>query len=443
MFKKHVTLSVVLGLLAAAAAGCGGTDKENGAGSGAADAGGGKATDTIDKPVTIDITDAGGTTADQLDALFGNAIRKKFPNVTINYKLTNKEIRLENLITAGENIDIYTRSIGSFFNEVPVFKFQYDLSAMVKTYGLDLNRIEPSLIDSMKNNADGQLWGLPVFNTNLVLYYNKDIFDKFGVAYPKDGMTWPQIYDTAKKLNRTENGVTYVGLALSGQHQIKLNSLGMPYVDAKTGLSTYDDEKWKKIFEPLYVPAEDPGYRSFMAAKGDKVADSQDFYDSKAAMLGTIQHHAGNANFAKAGFNWDMASYPTYPDSPDVGSQSYPTYFAIPSFAKNKDDAFKIIKYLLSDEFQTEASKAGNMTVLKNPDIQKAYGTNAYKGKNLQAAFHNKFAPVMRKTPYDADVEKAATQHIVNLATGKIDINTALRQAKDQADKKIAELKAK
>lgn len=443
MLKKTASLSVILVMLAAMAAGCGGAGQANGPGPSADSGGGAKSSDTIDAPVAIDITDGGGTSAEQLDAMFGDAVRKKFPNVTINYKLTSKDVKLDNLLTTGENIDIYIRSIGSFFNEVPVLNFQYDLTSMVKTSGLDLSRIEPTLLESMTKNAGGQLWGLPVSNTNLVLYYNKDLFDKFGVEYPKDGMTWPEIYEIAKKLNRTENGVTYVGLAMSGHHQLKLNSFGMPYVDEKTELSTFDDEKWRKIFEPLYVPAEDPGYRAFMAAKGDKVADSQDFYDGKAAMLGSIQHHAGNPNFSKPGFNWDMVAYPTYPENPDVGSQSYPNYFAIPSFAKHKEEAFKIISYLLSDEYQMEASKAGAMTVLSNPDIQKAYGTNTYKDKNLQAAFYNKFAPVMRKTLYDAEVEKAATQHITNLALGKIDINSALRQAKEQADKKIAEMKAK
>lgn len=443
MISKKISLTVAFVLLAALVSGCGGTGKAGGAANQTASPSGGASSDTIIKPVTIDITDAGGTAINQLDAIFGNAIRKKFPNVTIKFTTTSRDITLANMISAGENIDIYIRTIGSFFYEVPQYKFQYDLTALAKTNNVDLNRIEPTLIDSMKNNADGQLWGIPVFNTNLVLYYNKDLFDKFGVAYPKDGMNWDQIYDIAKKMNRMENGVSYVGLALSGHHQVKLNSLGMSYVDAKTGLSTYADEKWKKIFEPLYNPAQDPGYQSFMAAKGNKVADGTDFYDGKAAMFGTIQHHVGNANFAKQNFNWDMVSYPSYPDNPGVGSQSYPTYFAIPSFAQHKEDAFKIIKYLISDEFQMEASKAGNMTVLKNPDIQKAYGTSDYKGKNLQAAFYNKFAPVMHKTIYDADVERAITQFIPNLSLGKTDINTAMRQAKEQADKKIAELKAK
>ncbi|NMO94613.1 ABC transporter substrate-binding protein [Paenibacillus lemnae] len=453
--KKMGLLSFVIVLVFALLTGC--------TGSGSAPADGGKAaegnnntksdpapgnsggeaaaTDTIDEPVTIVITNGGGSSNEQNDATFGNAIREKFPNVTIEYKGVTSERRIEHLILDGENIDLFVQSIGGFFNTVPVNDFQYDLTELVEKYDVDLSRIDPSMIDSMKANANGELWGVPFQNTNLVIYYNKDIFDKFGVDYPTNGMTWEEMYDLAKQFNQTRDGADYVGLALSGHHHIKLNNFGLSYVDPETQLSTYDDEKWKSVFDVLYTPAQDPGYRAFMAKKENLVADSQDFYDGKAAMLGSIQHHTGNPNFQRADFNWDMVSYPTYKENPGVGSQAYPTYLAIPSFAKNKDAAMKIIKYLISDEFQMEASKAGVMPVLSNPEVQKVYGTAEYQGKNLEAAFFNEFAPVMYKTIYDNDVEKASTQFITDLALGNMDINTALRQAKEQGDKKIAEKK--
>ena len=34
----------------------------------------------------------------------------------------------------------------------------------------------------------------------LAIYYNKDLFDKAGVPYPKDGWTWEDFQDTAVKL---------------------------------------------------------------------------------------------------------------------------------------------------------------------------------------------------------------------------------------------------
>ncbi|CAM3376479.1 ABC transporter substrate-binding protein [Marinicrinis lubricantis] len=394
-------------------------------------------------PVTLHIVNGGGSSVDQMMTAFGNALEEKFPEVEFVFKSTTSELKIDKMILAGEPIDIFFRSIGAFFYEVPENGFQYDMTELVETHDVDLSRIDPAIMESMTANANGEIWGIPFTNTNLVLYYNKDIFDSFGVEYPKDGMTWDEMYDLAKQFNQTRDGVDYVGLALSGHHVVKLNNFGMSYVDPNTGLSTYDDERWKHVLDVLYTPAQDPGYQAFMAKKENKVADSQDFYDGKAAMLGTIQHHSGNPNFQRADFNWDMAAFPTYAENPGVGSQAYPEYMAIPSFSEHKDEAMEVIKYLISDEFQTELSKKGAMTVLADPEIQAVYGTGEYQGKNLEAAFYNEFAPVMVKTVYDNEVERAVTQYVNDLALGKIDINTALRQAKEQGDQKIAEMSAK
>ena len=66
----------------------------------------GESSDTIDEPVTLAITNLGGSSIEQNEANFGKAIREKFPNVTIEWKMVDKERRIEHLILDGENIDL-------------------------------------------------------------------------------------------------------------------------------------------------------------------------------------------------------------------------------------------------------------------------------------------------------------------------------------------------
>lgn len=42
----------------------------------------------------------------------------------------------------------------------------------------------------------------PVVNNTMSLYYNKDLFDKFGVSYPKDGMTWDEVLELNRQLDK-------------------------------------------------------------------------------------------------------------------------------------------------------------------------------------------------------------------------------------------------
>jgi len=402
----------------------------------------GASSDTIDEPVTLAITNLGGSSIEQNEANFGKAIKEKFPNVTIEWKMVDKERRIEHLILDGENIDLYLVSIGNFFNVVPQNGLNFDMTELAEKYNVDLSGIDPAMVDPMIENSGGELWSVPVFNSGLVIYYNKDMFDEFGVDYPTNGMTWDEIYELSKNFNKTKDGKDYVGFGISAHHHTKLNNFGLEYVSPETELSSYDNEQWKSILNVFTKLGEDPGYRNFMNQKEKPgLADSKDFTDGKTAMLGTIVHHSGNDVFKNLDFDWDMVSYPTFDEQPEVGSQAYPTYFGIPPQAKEKDAAMKVIKYLISDEFQMQASKEGNMPVVTNPEVQAVYGTAEYSDKNVSAIFHNKFAPVMHKTPYDGDVEKAVTQFLNDLALGNIDINTALRQAKEQGDQKIAEKK--
>lgn len=55
------------------------------------------------------------------------------------------------------------------------------------------------------SSIDGKLYGMPAGFTTRVIYYNKKLFDKANIPYPKDGWTWEEFVDTAKKLTDASN----------------------------------------------------------------------------------------------------------------------------------------------------------------------------------------------------------------------------------------------
>jgi multiple sugar transport system substrate-binding protein len=54
---------------------------------------------------------------------------------------------------------------------------------------------------------DGKQYGLVESFSNVVLFYNKDLFDKAGVAYPTAEWTWKDELAAAQKLTDSANGV--------------------------------------------------------------------------------------------------------------------------------------------------------------------------------------------------------------------------------------------
>ena len=63
----------------------------------------------------------------------------------------------------------------------------------------------PGSVDALRQ--DGQLWGIPAQLDMMVAYYNKDVFDAYGVPYPQPGWTWDEFLMTAGQVTHVNQGV--------------------------------------------------------------------------------------------------------------------------------------------------------------------------------------------------------------------------------------------
>lgn len=396
-------------------------------------------------PVDIVIYSTAGDPVESFDYRYGDSLRKKFPNYNIKYIRSEKGTQLPEMLAGGTSFDLFFHSIGNFENAMLPNGLEYDMTELIKKHNIDLNRIEPTIIDAVKQASGGKLYGLPVSTSNLVMFYNKALFDKFGVSYPKDGMTWDEVIEVAKKMTRNEGGVQYYGLTNSFDHTLKLNPLSIPAVDLKTETPTINtDERWKRIYQLFLTDlAQGSGWQEGMKTLG-RVPNVNDFFkEYKVAMSPYLSslYYAVPEEMKK--FDWDMVSMPSFKDTPNIGSQLYPIYFGVTKLSKQQDAAMEIIKYLLSDEYQIEASKKGVMTILQSKSVQDSLGTESpFKGKNFKAMYLNKPAPIAPKALYDAQILTIYRNYGIKHQMGGMDLNTALRGAEEEAKQLIATIKS-
>jgi ABC-type glycerol-3-phosphate transport system substrate-binding protein len=395
-----------------------------------------------DGPAELVFYSWGNQPEESFNELYGDAIRKKFPNYTIKYVQRGTK-SVQDLIVSGQQIDIYFDSIGNFANTLIANKMEYDMTELVKTFKVDTSRFEPTVMDAMKMMSGGKLYGLPISNTTLVLYYNKSVFDRFGVGYPKNGMTWDETFEIVKKLTRTDNGKTYRGISFTVVHPLRMNPYSLPMVDSKTGKAAINNDKWKAVFQTAFVdPYKDWDAASRAGAKGisfKSFTDKQEY----GMMVDLSSNPALQAELLNQ-IEWDMVSMPTYKDLPGVGAQLYPTYASITAQSKFKNQAMNVITYLTSDEYQMESSRKGTMPAITSDAAKKALGQSTkFKDKNFQAMYMNKFAPIAYKTLMDYDLEKLYTADVNKLSAGTIDINSYLRSAEEKGNKLIESLEKK
>lgn len=375
---------------------------------------------------------------------FGPYLKEKFPNYTITTITGSQEVNLQQLITSNQQIDIIWDSVGYWPNNILATGLEYDMTELVKKNKIDLNKFESTLIDAVRGERfNNKLYGLPVYNNNMVLYYNKDIFNVFGVPYPKDGMTWDDAIELSRKLSKNDGSKQYFGLFVSANHFVRTNQFSADTVDPKTLKTTINtDDRWKKMYQKLFIDvANDTGYRSYLdKMTATRPGESQFYKEKEMAMFGFLTSLTLSNDLDS--MNWDMVSLPTFKELPKVGSQYYPVVFSISKTSNQKEAAMKVISALVSEEYQSASSKKGQMTVLNNEKIKKEFGQETkWKDKNLGAVFYNNAAKINNKSDYEDIVEKVLRDDLVNLMKGKTDINTSLRLAEEKANKSIADAK--
>lgn len=216
---------------------------------------------------------------------------------------------------------------------IPVYaKFLSDLDAVV-----DKNVYFNKSIECM--SYGGKLYAVPRDCSGLVIYYNKDIFDKCGVPYPIKSWSLDDLLKTSQKL--TKNG----GWGISYE---PVMYYALPFIHSFSG-GIYDEKGYvgesNNTVKGLNF-YKDLAYRYHCAPMPSEVGSktlAQMFLEGKIAM-----HLSGRWMTPKyrtcAKFRWDVVNFPNFKATNDA------TGWAISKRSKNKELAKEFVDYLSSKE---------------------------------------------------------------------------------------------
>lgn len=436
---RFVGGTALLLCFALSAAGCGKSDNSQNPSATGEREGGTEAVKVSDAPVTLNAAIDAVIIDSALEALIKEHLKKKHPNITLNIIQPTKGSTLNELIASGTVPDIVFTYSGKLtaYQQMGIL---YDMTDLIKTHKFDLSRFETQMIaDTKIGSPNGELYGVPYSRNFHAFYYNKDIFDKFGVAYPPDGMTWDQAVELARKVTRNEGGTQYRGIDPGSRISWIYQPLGIEADDFKTGKATLNNEQWKKVFELVKTMFTIPGNEP------QGTAIDNFLKEKRLAMIAYTNMFSQLEGPTKEGFNWDVAQYPSYPERPNTYGNSSVNIMTITQTSKYKEQALQVIAVATSDEVQLESSKQGRISPLSKPDIQTAFGQNleVLKGKRIASIFKSKPVPYPNSSPYRSKSESIANKYFNEYLAGTIDINTALSRADEEINKMLQAERAK
>jgi multiple sugar transport system substrate-binding protein len=234
----------------------------------------------------------------------------------------------------------------------------------------------PFLIQQMSDfKTHSKLWAVPKDSAVYAVYYNKDMFDKAGVPYPKMDWTFEQFRETAKALTMDKNGnyatspkfdpnnvaqwgmnwgnnATDSPLPSSDLWQMVVWGQAGPWFSDDLKEAHFDDEAHVNFVQNIVdMRCKD---RSIPQA-GDSMGQGDAWRNQLVAMA--IAHHSQTFfyNQEKKTFKFDVVLPPSGPKGQfnAAGCSGY----TIPAKAQHPDEAWAFIKFLTSPEQVTPMVK--------------------------------------------------------------------------------------
>ncbi|MDF2660418.1 MAG: family 1 extracellular solute-binding protein [Paenibacillus sp.] len=414
--------------------GCSGSGPRSSAGEEA-----GKEESVRQEPVTLSFYSK--LTPAEFETYIARHVRVKFPHVTLQ-QVEQKSATIQDLITVGNVPDIIWEGSTNLQTLTPL-KVMADLRPLAEKHKFDFGRYRDGVVDNIRSYSEnGQLYFLPFNVFEFALHYNKDVFNKFGVPFPKDHMTWDEVISLAGKMNRQDNGVQYVGMRPPLSTNRTQMQLSLPYVDAQTGKAAIQTEGWKRLFDTIRNMYPGPStVRSFFDYRDEFLKQR-----TVGMMPDILQlQNSDMAAFEKEGLEWDVVTYPAFADKPKVGAGLFSDGMVLSAGSKHVDLAFQIISYISTDpEVQLNATRDGRVTALKDPQLlARAFENNpAAAGKNLKPLSEMRYPASFPMSDYDRKGLSIVESKLKNYVAGKGDVNTLLREAEEQLEKAIAEQKS-
>jgi multiple sugar transport system substrate-binding protein len=440
--KKNSCLSLIVSaiLLLSILAGCAQKEASNSAEGAQAP----KQQEPAATPITLKLFVWSGFTDEELQKFIIGPVSKKYPYITVQPVTRGKDMNAQSLTLGGNEVDLLSIQTGPVMGQFRALKLLEDLTPFIKKDKVNLDKYDPDYLDVIRSESDGKgLYGLPYSTTLWSMVYNKDIFDKFGVAYPKDEMTWDDVYELAKKVTRNDGGIQYYGVDYQTL-QVLAEPLSIVVVDPKTERAAINSPAWIKVFNFAKKLNDIPGNELTIVT----AAKTNDRFvkDRNVAMFASPNFNSFISGASLVpGLNWDMVQYPSFAEKPNTrGMVKVDPMLAIPVNSRYKDDAMKVIDLVTSDDVQLSLAKSGGVPVLKNPELKKEFGADipSMKGKNIAGAFKGHPAPYVEETDYTSKAQGLMTKKWPEVQGGK-DVNTFARELEEAINQQIDATKGK
>ncbi len=361
------------------------------------------------------------------------------------YNTTHPDVKIEPLdlgssdyqtmlsiqLTGGDDsIDIVTVKDIPGYNTLQKAGQLVNLNDFIKEKGIDTSLYGGT---TEQITVNGNLYALPFRSDFWVVFYNKDLFDKAGVPYPTNDMTFNE-YDALARKMTSGSGAKKV----YGAHYHTWRS-AVQLFGVLNGRNSIVDGKYdflKPYYETILKQQKDGIVQSYAQLKTTSTHYSGVFYNNSVAMLnmgswfiGTlIQKVAAGEALSK---NWGIVKYP-HPDGVPAGTTlGTITSLGVSAASKKKEAALDFVRFVTGPEGAEVIAKTGTFPAIKNEAVIKTISSMPgfpQDENSAQALSVTKTYLEMPLHEKAAEIEVVLNQQHDNIMTENISVDAGLKE---------------
>lgn len=274
-----------------------------------------------------------------------------------------------------------------------------------------------------------KVYGLPEKMSDVVLFYNKDLFDQAGVEYPASEWTWEDELAAAQKLTKDSvygsySPITYNELykTVAQNGGALYDEKGTPTIDSKENVEAFQWMLDKMLKYNIQPTAEQ------MSGKSPEDM----FKNSEIAMIRTGSWMI--STFSDAPFTWDIS---LEPGNTNQVHHVFSDGIVGSANTKNPEAVWKWVKFLSTD------AEAANIRLDSNWDLP------ATNDESVQEKYTAKEKPEHREVIFEAmntgimppvvahyaEVQNAINEELNRAVVGTQSAEAALKAAQDKVSK--------
>lgn len=305
-----------------------------------------------------------------------DAYKEVAPNVTIEMVDLGSTDYMTVLATelSGEGSDFDVVTI----KDVPGYATLVQKNAIaslddyISADGIDLSKYAGA---TDQITVNGSLYQLPFRNDFWVLFYNKDLFDEKGVAYPTNDMTFEEYDALAREMTDTTFGSQIYG---AHYHTWRSAVQLFAVLDGQHSILDGDYEFMKPYYELVLNQEADGVCRKYTDLKAEGLHYSAAFSGGDVAMLNmgswfiaTMMTNLQTGEYdADLCGNWGMVKYP-HAEGVEAGSTlGTITGVAVTTATDTPDEAWQFVKWVSGEEGAKVMAETGNFPAIMTSEAR-------------------------------------------------------------------------